>query len=247
MIPSNDASGNAGSATGHLFVDAFIRNAHRILFGGYHRLDAPAYQSSEEDEITGDLAREMMNCIAGSSEPWMQYCQVHDQHPVTAQCGPRAARRVGKRRPKIDLQFVANNGGGFLRFSWEAKRLGRGHGLSAYFGPAGLGCFLSGQYASDCGFGGMIGYVQHGELNAWKLDIRARLESEFDQAGTTPDSSRIVQLGSLHARPELGKRIAIHHTLLLFGGNEDASNSHRAIQPGKRTISSRLNSEPRGV
>lgn len=216
MIPSNHADGDTGSRARQDFSDAFIRNAHHILLGGYALLDAPAYHSSEEDEITGDLAREIMNFIASSPESWMRCYQVHDQHPVTAPGGPRTTRRVGKRRPKIDLQLVANAGTGFSRFSWEAKRLGKGHGLAAYLGPEGLGCFLSGQYAPDCDFGGMLGYVQSGNPTSWDTKIRESLTSGPDQLtlpANTPSSRRLV---SIHPRQSVGKPITIHHTLLRF-------------------------------
>lgn len=216
MIPNNDADGYSGSRARRDFSAAFIRNAHRILLGGYELLDAPAYHSSEEDEITGDLAREMMNFIASSPESWMRCCQVHDQHPVTAPGGPHTTRRVGKRRPKIDLQLVANIGTGFTRFSWEAKRLGQSHGLAAYFGPAGLGCFLSGQYASDCDFGGMLGYVQSGDPTSWDAKIRESLASRPDHETlpvNAPSSRRLV---SIHPRQSVRKPITIHHTLLRF-------------------------------
>ena len=117
MIPANEASGNPDAGSKQVFTDAFIRNAHLILWAGYERLDAAAYHASEEDEITGDLASKMNEVLGDSPEPWMRMYQVHDQHPVTPLGGPSSVRRVGKRRSKIDLQFVANSGSGFHRFS----------------------------------------------------------------------------------------------------------------------------------
>lgn len=216
MIPINEADGDSGSRTRQDFSAAFICNAHRILLGGYALLDAPAYHSSEEDEITGDLAREMMNHIAASPEPWMRFCQVHDQHPVTAPGGPRAARRVGKRRPKIDLQFVTNTGTSFLRFSWEAKRLGKNHGPAAYLGPEGLGCFLAGQYASDCDFGGMLGYVQSGVPTSWNVRILEALASRPHHEPSPANAPSAGCLVSVHPRQCGRGPITIHHTLLRF-------------------------------
>lgn len=216
MIPNNNADGGSGSRARQDFSDAFIRNAHRILLGGYALLDAPAYHSSEEDEITGDLAREMMNHIAASPESWMRCCQVHDQHPVTAPGGPRTTRRVGKRRPKIDLQLVVNTGTGFTCFSWEAKRLGKGHGLAAYLGPAGLGCFLTGQYASDCDSGGMLGYAQTGDAASWVPEIRRLLDTECRISKSESGCYSEHGFASLHPRPLLQSTIMIHHTILRF-------------------------------
>jgi hypothetical protein len=217
MIPANDASGDLSTGSKRVFTDAFIRNAHTILLAGYSRLDATAYQSSEEDEITGDLAREMNEMIGTDPAPWMRMFQVHDQHPVTAPGGPATTRRVGKRRSKIDLQFVANTGTGFHRFSWEAKRLGPGHAIGAYLGPAGLGCFLTGQYSSECDFGGMIGYAQSNDEKYW-LET---LTKELVKAGVSIRPHPVLKSKngpyiSDHPRNSVGRVITIHHTILRF-------------------------------
>ena len=123
----------------------------------------------------------------------------------------------GKRRSKIDLQFVANTGSGFHRFSWEAKRLGPGHAIAAYLGPAGLGCFLSGQYSSDCEFGGMIGYAQAGTCETWHQIIHDRLENLIENLATTiyPDVP-VKVIRSNHDRKSIGRSIKIFHTVLKF-------------------------------
>ncbi len=217
MIPANDASGDLSTGSKRVFIDAFIRNAHLILLAGYARLDAPAYQAREEDEITGDLAREMNEVIGTDPAPWMRMFQVHDQHPVTSPGKPGSDRRVGKRRSKIDLQFVANTGSGFHRFSWEAKRLGPGHAIGAYLGPDGLGCFLTGQYSSECDFAGMIGYAQSNEEKHW-LELLAK---GLDKTGVSilPFPALRSKSGpyiSDHPRASIGGVISIHHTMLRF-------------------------------
>lgn len=214
MIPANEASGNPTTGSKRVFTDAFIRNAHLILLAGYQRLDAAIYHASEEDEITGDLAFEMNEVLGNSPEPWMQMFQVHDQHPVTPPGGPKSVRRIGKRRSKIDLQFVANSGSGFHRFSWEAKRLGPGHAIGDYLGQAGMGCFLSGQYSSDCDFGGMLGYAQASDDSSW-LDI---LMKKLGSAVSNPVNQETPQspLKSVHTRTSTRRDIAIYHTILRF-------------------------------
>lgn len=217
MIPTNDASGSPASGSKKIFIDAFIKNAHQILFAGYERLDAHAYQKSEEDEITGDLAREMNEVIGTSPEPWMRMFQVHDQHPVTDSGGPATSRRVGKRRSKIDLQFVANSGSGFHRFSWEAKRLGPKHPIRTFLGPTGLGCFISGQYSSECTFGGMIGYAQSPSLESWtglliqKLGTSVQNSVSFLFSKTQKEPTQ-----SIHTRPNVSRKIKVYHTILRF-------------------------------
>ena len=214
MIPANEASGNPDAGSKQVFTDAFIRNAHLILWAGYERLDAAAYHASEEDEITGDLASKMNEVLGDSPEPWMRMYQVHDQHPVTPLGGPSSVRRVGKRRSKIDLQFVANSGSGFHRFSWEAKRLGPGHAIGAYLGQAGMGCFFSGQYSSDCDFGGMIGYAQSEDSASWHDILMKKLGCRVSNpvSQETPQSP----LKSVHPRTSARKNIAIYHTILRF-------------------------------
>jgi hypothetical protein len=217
MIPANDASGMPALGSKRIFTDAFIRNAHRILRAGYQRLDAPAYQTSEEDEITGDLAHEMNEVIGFAPESWMRMFQVHDQYPVTAPGGPGTDRRVGKRRSKIDLQFVANSGSGIVRFSWEAKRLGPGHAISAYLGPTGLGCYITGQYSSESAFGGMLGYAQAGACRDWYQVLQNKLE----ELGSKPESYDLSvfpthAIRSTHARASFGSDISIYHTILQF-------------------------------
>lgn len=217
MIPANDASGDLSADSKRVFIDAFIRNAHIILLAGYARLDAPAYQSSEEDEITGDLAREMNEVIGTDPAPWMRMFQVHDQHPVTSAGKPGSERRVGKRRSKIDLQFVANTGSGFHRFSWEAKRLGPGHAIGAYLGPAGLGCFLTGQYSSECDFGGMIGYAQSGDADHWMQTLTSELAKSGTPIRSHPNLKSKYGPGiSQHFRKTVGRQITIHHYILRF-------------------------------
>lgn len=217
MIPANDASGTPPLGSRRIFTEAFIRNAHRILLTGYQRLDAPAYQTSEEDEITGDLAREMNEVIGFAPEPWMRMFQVHDQHPVTDPGSPGMGRSVGKRRSKIDLQFVANSGSGFVRFSWEAKRLGPGHAICTYLGPAGLGCFLTGQYSRECAFGGMLGYAQAGASRDWYQVIQEKLE-ELNAKPESYDLSVFPThaIRSTHARASVGSDISIYHTIFQF-------------------------------
>jgi len=217
MIPANNASGDLSIGSRRVFTNAFIRNAHTILFAGYARLDAPAYQASEEDEITGDLAREMNEVIGNDPATWMRNFQVHDQHPVTAPGGPGTTRRVGKRRSKIDLQFVANSGSGIHRFSWEAKRLGSGHAIGKYLGPAGLGCFLTGQYSSECDFGGMIGYAQSNDEQYWL----GSLTKELGKMGISIRSQPALKTKfgphiSDHPRDVVERSISIHHSLLRF-------------------------------
>ena len=211
MIPANHSSGEPPKDSKRNFTDAFIRHAHEILFAGYQRLDAKSYSNSEEDEITGDLATEMNEVLSNDPSPWMRSFQVHDQHPVTKRGKPGANRRVGKRRWKIDLKFVANTGSGMRHFSWEAKRLGPGNAIGKYLGADGMGCFINGQYSGDCDFGGMLGYAQSGNSKSW-YDVLTQRMPEITIPEDFPTDSRC----SIHPRPGLERAIEITHTILSF-------------------------------
>ena len=211
MIPANHSSGEPPEDSKRNFTDAFICHAHRILLAGYLRLDAKSYSSSEEDEITGDLADQMNEVLSSDPAPWMRSFQVHDQHPVTKRSKPGSDRRVGKRRWKIDLKFVTNSGSGIRHFSWEAKRLGAANAIRKYLGAGGLGCFLNAQYSADCDFGGMIGYAQSGDSGSW-YEVLAKRIPVVVSPQDFPSDSRF----SKHDRPTLGRNIDIIHTVLNF-------------------------------
>lgn len=211
MIPANHSSGEPPKDTKRDFTAAFIRHAHQILFAGYQRLNAKGYSRSEEDEITGDLAAEMNEVISNNPAPWMRSLQVHDQHPVTERGKPGSVRRVGKRRWKIDLKFVANTGSGMRHFCWEAKRLGTGNAIGTYLGADGLGGFLNARYSADCDFGGMLGYAQAGDTGSWYDKLAQRIPDI-----TTPDDFPTDSRCSNHDRPELERAIEIIHTILNF-------------------------------
>lgn len=211
MIIPNDSSGEPSQDAKRVFTEAFIRNAHLILLAGYRNLKAAQYSESEEDEITGDLAAEMNVVISNDPSPWMRSFQAHDQHPVTPPGKPTTDRRVGKRRWKIDLKFVANTGRGMIHFSWEAKRLGPRHAIGTYLGPKGLGCFLQGQYSRDCDFGGMLGYAQSGSEAEWHGKLAERIPG-MDSKDVLATKSRL----SKHERPDVGRHISIYHTILRF-------------------------------
>jgi hypothetical protein len=206
MIPGNVPSGDPAEDTTGEFHDAFIINAHQILIEGYRRIEDPAaYHESEEDGITEVLVHAMMEHIGFRPESWIKMYQVHEQTPV------RTRGRTGKRRPKVDLELVAFSGVGIVRFSWEAKRLGPNHGVSVYLGAEGLGCFLSGQYARDCSFGGMLGYAQTRRDEPWIGIIGDRIPIE-PAPREFPSPTSI----SRHDRPPPSTQIAIYHTILLF-------------------------------
>ena len=70
--------------------------------------------------------------------------------------------KLGKSRPRVDIEFERVVRGKRPRLRFEAKRLNSatGHTVAKYLGEEGLGCFLSGKYPMMHAEAGMLGYVQ---------------------------------------------------------------------------------------
>src|SRR5271157_2966485 len=85
--------------------------------------------------------------------------------------------RFGKKRPRIDIEFVHVIRGRRPRFHVEAKRLYRSDSVNEYFGPAGLGMFVEGAYAAEWPSAGMLGYVQSDDCVAWLARLAEGLKA----------------------------------------------------------------------
>jgi hypothetical protein len=91
----------------------------------------------------------------------MEHMEVLDDPPQAL------AGRHGKKRPRIDIEFVRTGRGIRPRFHVEAKRLYRSDSVSEYFGPGGLQMFVNGEYAGSWPSAGMLGYVQSDACAVW--------------------------------------------------------------------------------
>lgn len=203
------------------FRERLLLHAHIILSMGYTRLDSASLNAAEEEDITGALAEAMVEFLASSDGPgWRNYYAVHEEPRV------RSNKRRGKRRLRLDIQ-VEFTGGSRPRFSFEAKRL-RAHdakSLSNYFGKEGLGCFVSGSYASDTDEAGMLGYIQSHSATHWASELRAGLKKRKKKCEWVESSGwlHIVAAEDLshtyktsHLRASLNKPLVVYHTLLEF-------------------------------
>jgi len=123
----------------------------------------------------------------------------------------------------VDIEVILCKGMRPL-FHFECKRLGEGNPVGKYLGDDGLGCFLTEQYARECGEGGMLAYVQSDACASWASKIASSMLAERSkyriQAGTTWESYAIIEelpdcFRTLHTRPSLGP-ITIYHSFLLF-------------------------------
>ena len=206
-----------------LYRAAFARNCLTLLVRARERLAASSLRDSEEPHITGELIREAQEIVESEqAEDWMESLEIKDDPPQNV------PGRFGKKRPRIDFEFVLVSRGRRPRFHIEAKRLYRADSVNEYFGSGGLAMFVDAIYASDWPSAGMLGYVQADDNEAWHSRLQKGLKSrstvlricspppEWVPAGWSGDGLDDV-MTSCHDRSHKNlSRIAIHHLLLTF-------------------------------
>ena len=205
----------------HEYHKAFRRQVFELLRRGYERLDSLAFQDSDEEDITGELVREIRNVIEDrSSLSWAHYA-IHDDPRINA------PNRLGKRRLRLDIEFERTCVGKHPRYPFEAKRLSsQTHAkMDKYLGPDGLRQFLSGNYASEQDEAGMLGYVQSETPSDWaeRAHHTFMKDTEMLQLCLDGNWKRVDNLASLdncyrskHNRPSVGKPITLFHVFLSF-------------------------------
>jgi hypothetical protein len=170
----------------------------------------------------------MVEAIEGiledANEDWMRFYRVYDDPPINESI--TVPRRKGKRRRRVDIKLDSSEVSPYTRFCFEAKRLGKRNPVSRYLGADGLGCFLSGSYAGAERQGGMLGYVQSDDEQAWAAKIDKVFTSSPTSFGLQTKRShfRLYQISaqlhhtyvSEHRRTTDGKRLQIYHSFLIF-------------------------------
>ena len=130
------------------FIEKFIFNP---LFESYNHIKkTEGIKNSEEPPIT----KEMYTFIRNSSS----ISAAVKKHIIIVGY-PTEVEYDGERKP--DLEFIVP---GCFRIFFEAKRIYRDYSCSIYCGKKGLGRFLSGYYSHEDVDGGMIAYVQKGDI-----------------------------------------------------------------------------------
>jgi hypothetical protein len=131
------------------FIERCIFNP---LFESYNHIKKKQeFKNSEEPPITKEIYRYIKKSSSISTAINGRWVIVH--------YNPTEVENDGERKP--DLEFTI--AGGF-RIFFEAKRIYRDDSCSIYCGKKGLGRFLSGYYSPEDVDGGMIAYVQKGDI-----------------------------------------------------------------------------------
>jgi hypothetical protein len=209
---------------GRAYRLAFFRKCCKLIGLGYARLKPESLCLAEETEITGELVRAIAAALESDDHPsWMRFFFVADDPPQNV------GGRLGRRRLRVDLEFIESRVTPRNRFRCEAKRLYRSGSVSEYLGSEGLGMFLTGAYSSSEDESGLIGYVQTGSVSEWldRIDAGLRI-GERDLAICTGTRFGPVDVGSglkgawlsCHERTTVGRRIHIFHILLSFAATE---------------------------
>ena len=161
------------SKTAEAYRLSFVKNVHSLVASGFARLDAPKLVSSEEPDITGLLVDAIRAYVQSPRAPaWAVHFAIHDDPPLST------GVKLGKRRPRVDIEFERTQAGKRPRFQFEAKRLYIHSGVAEYTGKDGLGCFISGRYAAGHPDAGMLGYVQSESVSAWTVKVQKGLDND---------------------------------------------------------------------
>ncbi len=203
------------------FYPSFREHAHLLVHWGHEdardRIQHPENtHDKEEPSITGFLAKAINDRIdAFNRDDWCKYYSVHDNPPVETE------GRSGKRRPQADLIIKSTSKGG-PQYVFEAKPLKKSkHPVSRYTGSDGMGCFISGKYASRYDEAGMLGYVQSDWLAEWKDKVKGKINRDAKKlslTGSQRDKQVIdafpLEWVSKHNRNSVRRPITIYHILL---------------------------------
>ena len=195
-----------------------------LIVRAHRTLNAGAFKGAEEPHITGLLVKSAKALTESlDAEPWLEHLEISDDPPQND-----VPERVGKARPRIDIEFVQTRRGPRPRFHVEAKRLYRSDSVNEYFGGGGLEMFLNGTYARQWPSAGMIGYIQSDDRAVWHKKLSNGFSARKENLSTCHDRPHWCSTGwdedgltavqeSCHERNPLNLgKIGIYHLLLEF-------------------------------
>lgn len=227
MLLPGHPSGAVGVPGRDEYATQFRRHCHQLIAFGCGEIRGEDHSGSDEDFITQRLKEAVKAAQHEGTLPgWAERYFITDQAPVSV------PNRVGKERPKIDIEIESTESRSRPAYHFEAKRLriDDSHSASEYLGPDGLGMFLTELYGRSGDEGGMLGYVQSESPEHWANAIRSKVQRDpkrthkLAEDGMWREFPLIAALkhtyATRHARPTLGN-ITIHHTLLDFRTSEN--------------------------
>ena len=204
------------------YAVAMRAHALRLIAEGYARMDKGRFADEQEPAITGVLV-ERMRAYAeedAHAPSWCAHYSIHDDPPLNVR------EKLGKARPRVDIEFERVASGKHPRLRFEAKRLNSatGHTVSGYLGKDGLGCFLSGKYPMTHAEAGMLGYVQSDDELTWAKRIGSALNMDRSEYGAKEPSFRkqatstgLAHTYISHHHTNTAPHTTVHHVFLRFG------------------------------
>ena len=207
-----------------VYGPAFVHNCMLLIVRAHEAIGSKDLRGAEEPEITGLLVEQAKELAEEEdAEDWLEHLEVIDDQPQND-----LPDKLGKRRPRIDIEFVRTGRGRRARFHVEAKRLYRSDSVGEYFGAGGIEMFLSGAYAAQWPWAGMVGYVQSDDKGTWLAALSAGFSTRKNKLSVCdgqpnwkkakwPDSSVGEVHESCHVRTQEGLgKIEIYHLMLEF-------------------------------
>lgn len=151
---------------------AFRRHCHQFLLVAYKAaLPRILSEPDEETDITGYICEALKDWFRSHPHESVGF-DVHDDPPL------KQINKTGKRRSRTDI-IITYAAGHRPEFFFEAKRLHRTKAIaSRYTAMGGMGCFISGRYASAYTEAAMIGYVQTDTHERWHEELKQRVQGK---------------------------------------------------------------------
>ncbi len=220
-LRSRSRSGSGRPPRSSAYRRSFMLDVYRLIAQGHRSLALEGMAEREEPAITGILVNAIERYLDDPGAPdWTERYAVQEERPI------HDSAIEGKARSRVDIEIESSRRRPRPRFQFEAKRLRLtdSKSLSSYLGQDGLGCFLSGRYATSNEQAGMLGYVQSGTALEWATRIHKKLRQdvEYYQLASSSGGLRHHCLVSeiehsyisRHVLPSVGDS-DIHHILLL--------------------------------
>lgn len=200
------------------YWSAYRRHVHTLLAWGYADSRHRVQVDDEEPAITGFIAEAIQDRLDDPNSPdWCDTIDIHDDPPIPG------GGRTGRGRWRPDLIFKSTERRPRPMYHFEAKRLREQGSGKEYLGEAGLGCFISGKYASGSDEAGMLGFVQCDDTGIWVARLQSAIDQDLQNKNELlllPPQRKMQIIGAFHQEwiskhgRKIGGNIIVHHILL---------------------------------